>query len=189
MPVFRTVKDAKSGSVRLEAVHQPLYDSVQVSASGTTNLFAQGPAGRSKLYTNMTQAGALTWPKRFSVRALRQVLEVGVASFADQAAFLSRALYTFAVGEKNYLVVPAFCLTAGTGLEAQTLVGATLGTANIKANLGRPEQRNLYGLIHSIFIPPVQNFGVTLEIASGYTAGAAFYLWLFLEGELLREIQ
>jgi hypothetical protein len=131
--------------------------------------------------------------ERFSVRALRQVASPGKTLFTDFANFLAAAQYTVRVGEKTYLQAPAFLLTAGTGLEAQFITGAAAPTAPANGqsyvNHGRPEQRNIYSLLHSIYIPPVQNFAVTLDIASGFTATVTFTLWLFLEGELLREIQ
>lgn len=189
MPVFRTVKDQQKGSIRLEAIHQPLYDSTTVTTSTSVQLFGQGPSGRTSLDTNLQTAGQLSWPKRFSVRAIRQVTAVGASVFSDLVNFFARAWYTVVVGEKTYLTIPAFLLNAGTGLEAQTLVGASLGTADIVANHGRPEHRNIYSLLHSIFLPPVQNFSVNLNINTGLTTSPGFKLWLFLEGELLREIQ
>ena len=192
MPVFRTVKDARQGTVRLEAIHQPLYDSVLITQSASVTFF-QNPSGRSYLNTNLTTAGQLSWPKRFSVRALRQVMALGATLFNDQVQFLARAAYKVQVGEKVYLQIPAFLLTAGTGLEAQQLLGTTVPTVpaitSTVANHGRPEQRNIYSLLHSIYIPPVQNFLVILDIAAGFTAAVSFNLWIFLEGELLREIQ
>ena len=94
------------------------------------------------------------------------------------------------MGEKPYLTIPAFLITAGTGLEQQTVVPATATTTgSIYANHGRPDQRSIYGLLHSIYLPPVQNFSVELSIASGLSLSPGFKLWFFLEGELLREIQ
>lgn len=192
MPVFRTVKDARTGNVRLEAIHQPLFDSASITASATISFF-QNPAGRPAIETNLPTAGQLSWPKRFSIRALRQVAAPGLTLFTDFASFLSKASYKVIVGEKQYLSIPAFLLTAGTGLESVFVTGAAAPTAPANgqtySNHGRPEQRNIYSLLHSIYIPPVQNFSVTLDIASGFTAATAFRLWLFLEGELLREIQ
>lgn len=191
MPVFRTVKDARSGSIRLEAIHQPLYDSVSLTTQTSITLFAQGTAGRSALFTNLQTAGQLSWPKRFSIRALRQVL--GYASsalYTNAQAFFQRGAYKITVGEKIYLTIPAFILSAGVGLEQQTLVAAPALTASvIYANPGRPEQRNIYSLLHSIYLPPVQNFFVGLDIASGLSISPSMALHLFLEGELLREIQ
>lgn len=189
MPVFRTVKDARQGSIRLEAIHQPLYDSVALVAQTSVTLFSTGSAGRSALLTNLQTAGQLSWPKRFSIRALRQVLGyASIATYADAAAFLQRGSYKVQVGEKVYLTIPAFILTAGTGLEQQTVVPAPALTAStVYANHGRPEQRNIYSLLHSIYLPPVQNFYVQLDIATGLSVTVTLHL--FLEGELLREIQ
>ena len=191
MPVFRTVKDARQGSIRLEAVHQPLYDSVTVTASAINQLFSQGSNNRSPLLTNLQTAGQLSWPKRFSIRAIRQTL--GYASqalYSDCIIFLQRTFYKVVVGEKTYLTIPAFILTAGTGLEAQASTPKIATTAGaIYANLGRPEQRNIYSLLHSIYLPPVQNFYVEQNMATGTTITAGLTVHLFLEGELLREIQ
>lgn len=189
MPVFRTVKDARSGSIRLEAVHQPLYDSVALTSQTSVTLFSTGSASRSALLTNLQTAGQLSWPKRFSIRALRQVLGfAAAATYADASAFFQRGSYKIQVGEKVYLTIPAFILSAGCGLEQQTTVPATATTTGtVNANLGRPEQRNIYSLLHSIYLPPVQNFYVQLDIASGLSVTVTLHL--FLEGELLREIQ
>ncbi len=191
MPVFRTVKDARQGSIRLEAIHQPLYDSVTITASTTNQLFSTGSNNRTVLQTNLQTAGQLSWPKRFSIRALRQVL--GYASqalYSDCIIYLQRTFYKVVVGEKNYLTIPAFILTAGTGLEAQASTPKIATTAGaIYANLGRPEQRNIYSLLHSIYLPPVQNFFVTQALATGATITSGLVVHLFLEGELLREIQ
>ena len=190
MPIFRTVKDARQGSIRLEAIHQPIYDSTTVTTSTSVLFFAQGVNGRTPLDTNLQTQSSLSWPKRFSIRALRQVGAVGGTLFTDYAAFLLRALYKVTVGEKPYLTIPAFLITAGTGLEQQTIVPATATTAGtIYGNHGRPDQRSIYGLLHSIYLPPVQNFSVELNIASGLSLSPGFKLWFFLEGELLREIQ
>ncbi len=191
MPVFRTVKDAEKGSIRLEAIHQPLYDSVNVTASTTAQLFSQGSNNRSALFTNLQTAGQLSWPKRFSIRALRQVAGYGcIAVYSDLAAFLQRTFYKVTVGEKTYLTIPSFVLTSGTGLEVQAAIPAiATTTGTVYANIGRPEQRNIYSLLHSIYLPPVQNFVVEMNIATGLTITAGMYIHLFLEGELLREIQ
>jgi hypothetical protein len=190
MPVFRTVKDARSGSIRLEAIHQPLYDSVLLATTLQTSatLFSLGNNGRSALYTNLQTAGQLSWPKRFSIRALRQVLGFNSATYANVAVFWGAAFYQLQVGEKVYLTIPAFILTAGGGLSQQTLVPATAGTAVINCETGWPDQRNIYSLLHSIYLPPVQNFFLAMTTAGG-TLSAATYTHIFLEGELLREIQ
>jgi hypothetical protein len=190
MPVFREVTDAQSGTIKLEALHQPLYDSATVTAAGIISLF-QNPGGRGLLAVNVTTAGQLSWPKRFSIKALRQVALI--ALFADLQSYLLNTLFRVQVGEKNYLTVPAFMVSAGTGVEAQLLTGAAapVAPANglVYANHGRPDHRNLLTLMHTIYIPPVQNFVVSLESAAAMAVGTPFAIWVFLEGELLREIQ
>ena len=153
MPVFRTVKDARQGSIRLEAVHQPLYDSVNVTVSVINQLFSQGSNNRTPLATNLQTAGQLSWPKRFSIRAIRQVMGYAIAATQiDMSALLQRTFYKVVVGEKTYLTIPAFILT-GTGVEYQTLTPqSAAAAARIFANHGWPEQRNIFSLLHSIFI-------------------------------------
>lgn len=192
MPVFRTVQDAQSGEIRLEALHQPIYDAQSITASGDFSYF-QAPAGRSKLLTNVQTAGQLSWPKRFSIKAIRLVPEFGTV-LSDLVALYQNAIFRLDVGEKNYLTLPAFMLTPGVGLETQSTFDAQIAAASLAptvyANNGRPDHHNIYALIHPVYIPPVQNFAVTLQILSGASfTSAGFDLWTFLEGELLREIQ
>lgn len=191
MPVFRTVSDAQQGDIKLEAIHQPLYDSQNIAAAGDVSFF-QNPAGRSRFATNLQTAGSLSWPKRFSIKALRQV-PAFTAVLTDLQTYFSDTVLQIDVGEKNYLTLPAFVITAGTGLEAQFLTGAAAPAAPANGatygNLGRPNQQNIYSLIHSIYVPPVQNFAVRLTVGAAAAPAAAFRLHLFLEGELLREIQ
>lgn len=71
--------------------------------------------------------------------------------YSDYANFLQRTFYKITVGEKPYLTLPAFVITGGTGLEQQPVVPAIATTAGtVYSNLGRPEQRNIYSLLHSI---------------------------------------
>lgn len=192
MPIFRTVQDAQSGEIKLEAIHQPLYDRATINAAGIYSYF-QNPSGRSQFLTNVSTAGQLSWPKRFSVKALRSV-PVYSALATDLLSYYDNSIFRIVVGEKTYLVLPAMMVTPGVGLEIQLLTGAAapLAPANGQnyARNSRPEHRNIYTLIHSIYIPPVQNFVASIEVLTGVTLSVAgFGLWVYLEGELLREIQ
>lgn len=192
MPVFRTVTDAQSGDIKLEAVHQPIYDSAVINAAGIKSFF-QNPAGRSQLQTNVATAGQLSWPKRFSIKAFRAVPSFSALA-TDLLSYFDNTIFRCNVGEKQYLVCPAMLITPGTGLEIQLLTGAAAPVAPANgqnyARHGRPEHRNIYALIHSIYIPPVQNFVVSLEVGAGVTLSTnGFTAWVYLEGELLREIQ
>lgn len=192
MPVFRTVSDAQAGEIKLEAVHQPLYDRNVITAANTYTYF-QNPAGRNQFQTNVSTAGQLSWPKRFSVKALRSVPSFNALA-TDLLSYYDNSIFRLQVGEKVYLVVPAMMITPGVGLEIQLLTGAAapLAPANSQnyARHSRPEHSNIYGLIHSVYIPPVQNFVVSIEVLTGVTLSVAgFGLHVYLEGELLREIQ
>lgn len=191
MPVFRTVQDAQQGEIKLEAIHQPLYDSQDIAAAGDFSYF-QSPAGRSQFLTNVQTAGQLSWPKRFSVKAVRLVPELG-SIVADMISFYNNIIFRFNVGEKNYLTLPGFMLTPGVGLEVFNTYNVEQARATaaptVIAHNGRPDHHNIYTLIHSIYIPPVQNFNVTLQVLATVTLSTTITTWIFLEGELLREIQ
>lgn len=193
MPVFRNVSDAQSGDIKLEAIHQPLYDRKSLTAAGETKYF-QGTTTGGYLGTNLSTQGQLSWPKRFSIKAFRLVPSLGT-DVTDQASILNNTVFAVNVGEKNYFRSPAFLITPGLGLEVScTPVGvSSTGTANANcyANNGRPDHHNIYSLIHPIFIPPVQNFEVSLDVKTFTLPSGAQSVtyWVFLEGELLREIQ
>lgn len=193
MPVFRTVQDAQQGDIKLEAIHQPLYDKKTISAAGETQYF-QGNTGGGFLTTNLQTQGQLSWPKRFSIKAFRLVAALGAAA-DDQASILNNTVFSVNVGEKNYFRSPAFLITPGVGLEVSCVPFAPGNTdtdaASCYANNGRPDHHNIYSLIHSIYIPPVQNFIVSLDVKTfSLPSGASDIDYhVFLEGELLREIQ
>lgn len=192
MPLYRQASDAAAGDVKLEAITQPLYDEQDIASGASTTSFFQNPAGRSFLFTNLESAGSLTWPKRYSVKALRLVPDpVGAA--VDVAEFHGNGHTIFRVGEKNYFVAPNFILTPGVGIEIAFLTGAAVPGAPANginyAHNGRPEHRNIYILQHSIWLPSVQNFRVQIEMAATYSATGSLQVWFFLEGEQFREIQ
>jgi len=192
MPVFRQASDAAQGDVKLEAITQPLYDQATIATGASTTAFFQNPLGRSRLFTNLESAGSLTWPKRYSVKAFRLIPNpAGLAD--DVVLFHANGFFVFRVGEKDYFVCPNFLLTPGIGYEVFLLTGAAapLAPANGAnyAHNGRPEHRNIYILQHSIWLPSVQNFRATVDMAATYTAAGNLDVWVMLEGEQFREIQ
>lgn len=192
MPVFRQASDAAQGDVKLEAITQPLYDQATIATGASVTAFFQNPNGRSRLFTNLESAGSLTWPKRYSVKAFRLVANPAGDAEAT-IAFYSNGHFTFRVGEKDYFVAPNHLLTPGVGYEIYTLTGAALPAAPANgvnyAHNGRPEHRNIYILQHTIWIPSVQNFRAVVDMASTYSAGTNLDVWVYLEGEMFREIQ
>jgi hypothetical protein len=192
MPVFRQASDAQQGDVKLEAITQPLYDQASVATGASTVVFFQNPSGRSRLFTNLETVGSLTWPKRFSVKAFR-IVPTPVVIATDLLSFYTNGYFTFRVGEKDYFVSPNFLLTPGVGIEVAFITGAAapLAPANSQtyAHNGRPDHRNIYILQHAIWIPSVQNFRATIDMAAANSLSGSISVYCFLEGELFREIQ
>jgi hypothetical protein len=192
MPVYRQASDAAQGDVKLEAITQPLYDNQTIATGASTVSFFQNPSGRDYTFTNLETAGALTWPKRFSIKAFRLVPSFAAVA-QDLQSFYVTGNFVLRVGEKNYFVAPLFLLTPGVGLEVSVITGAALAAApanNINtAHNGWPEHRNIYILQHAVWIPSVQNFRAIVTMESTFTASASISTWVMLEGELFREIQ
>lgn len=192
MPVFRQASDAAQGDVKLEQITQPLYDNASIASGASTTAFFMNPAGRSRLFTNMESAGSLAWPKRFSIKAFRLIPNPS-GTATDVVAFHSNGHFTLRVGEKDYFVAPNFLLTPGVGYEVSTILGAAAPAAPANsvaiAHNGRPDHKNIYILQSEVWIPSVQNFRVTVEQASTYTAGGSLSVWVALEGIYYREIQ
>jgi hypothetical protein len=192
MPVYRQASDAAQGDVKLEAITQPIYDNQTITTGASTVSFFQNPSGRDYTFTNLDTAGALTWPKRFSIKAFRIVLSFAALA-QDQASFYSNGNFVLRVGEKNYFVCPLFLLTPGVGLEVYLVTGAAAPTApatgvNYATN-GWAEHRNIYILQHAVWLPSVQNFRGIVTMESTNTLSASQSVWIMLEGELFREIQ
>jgi hypothetical protein len=192
MPVFRQASDAAAGDVKLEQITQPLYDQASIASGASTNVFFMNPAGRSRLFTNMESAGSLAWPKRYSVKAFRLIPNpAGVAT--DVVNFHANGHFTMRVGEKDYFVAPNFLLTPGVGYEVGTITGAAAPAAPansvVVAHNGRPDHKNIYILQSEIWIPSVQNFRITIEQASTYSATGSLSVWVVMEGIYYREIQ
>lgn len=192
MPVFRQASDAQQGDVKLEAITQPLYDQATIATGASTNVFFQSPGGRSKLFTNLETVGSLTWPKRFSVKAFRIVPVPNIVA-TDLLSFYTNGYFTFRVGEKDYFVAPNFLLTPGVGIEVAFVTGlaapAAPATGQTYGHNGRADHRNIYILQHAIWIPSVQNFRATIEMAAANVLLSSASVYCFLEGELFREIQ
>ena len=192
MPVYRQASDASQGDVKLEAITQPLYDQQTITTGGSTTSYFQNPNGRSYFFTNLETAGSLTWPKRYSIKAFRLIPSPSARAENIQQ-FYSSGTFTFRVGEKNYFVSPIVIITPGCGLLVWNILGAAAATApanglNVATN-GEANHRNIYILQHAVWLPSVQNFRVILDMLATYTSSASIDAWIFLEGELFREIQ
>lgn len=192
MPVYRQASDASQGDVKLEAITQPLYDQQTIATGGSTTSYFQNPNGRSNFFTNLETAGSLTWPKRYSIKAFRLVPSPSARAENIQN-FYSAGTFTLRVGEKNYFVSPIVLITPGCGLLVWNILGAGAASApanglNVATN-GEANHRNIYILQHAVWLPSVQNFRCILDMLATFSTSASIDAWIFLEGELFREIQ
>lgn len=192
MPVYRQASDAAQGDVKLEAITQPIYDSQTIATGGSTTSFFQNPGGRSRLFTNVETAGSLTWPKRYSVKALR-IVPSPAAAAQNLQNFYANGYFVFRVGEKDYFTAPLHLITPGCGLLVWNILGAAAAltpanTLNVATN-GEANHRNIYILQHAIWLPSVQNFRGIIDMAATFSTSASLDVWVYLEGELFREIQ
>lgn len=192
MPIFRQASDAAQGDVKLEAITQPYYDEQTIATGASTTSFFQNPSGRSRFFTNMESAGSLTWPKRYSVKAFRIVPSPSTRAENIQA-FYANGTFTFRVGEKDYFVSPTHLITPGCGLLVWNILGAAGALApannlNVATN-GEANHRNIYILQHAVWLPSVQNFRAVIEMQATFSTSASIDTWVYLEGELFREIQ
>ena len=111
----------------------------------------------------------------------------------DLVNFYANGTFTFRVGEKNYFVSPVVLITPGVGLLVWNIIGAAAPAApatgtNVATN-GESNHRNIYILQHPIWLPSVQNFRGVIDMAASFTTSASLSIWMYIEGELFREIQ
>lgn len=192
MPVYRQASDAAQGDVKLEAITQPIYDSQTIATGGSTTSFFQNPGGRSRLFTNVETAGSLTWPKRYSVKAFR-IIPSPSAAAQNLQNFYANGYFVFRVGEKDYFTAPLHLITPGCGLLVWNILGAAVSVApgtniNVATN-GEANHRNIYILQHAVWLPSVQNFRGIIDMAGTFATTTSIDVWVYLEGELFREIQ
>lgn len=169
-----------------EAVRQSLYDYQTYDAANGHSVLSffqvpQGQSSKTQEDTNIEQAGALPSPKRFLVESIEVYFWPGdnIAAFGAQAVndFVND-VYNVAksgflrlfIGSKDYLIEgplmrfpPKTCLDIDAALADSTTAGSDQQSRIAYATMkGRP-----YRLQPPIFIPPTQNFKVSLEWPNG----------------------
>jgi hypothetical protein len=176
-----------AGKLDLEAITQPLYDTVDIAAATLVANYFVAPAGKNRRQTNVFTTGQLAAPKQFLIKAVRAILPEETP-LADQVLIYNLGLFRLSIGEKVYVELPLQLVTAGCGLEGEFDSGS-VGTGNIFHN-GRPDNFNLYILEHHILVPPMQIITCDVQFTAAPAAiSATVGLTIFLEGELRREIQ
>lgn len=148
---------------------QPLYDSAFILAAGAAILtFFATPQGqgqtawvaaatpKSVADTNMNLAGQLPAGINYKVLGFRIVPDFGML-IADARDLFNACVFTFFIGQKNFLQVPARLIPSGVGVYSG---GAT---ASGIANLGIPSMQTMYQVGRKPFdLLSGQNFGITL---------------------------
>lgn len=167
-----------------EAIWQPLYDyQTYATAGATVFTFFQTPIGQSSKTiqdTNMKQAGLLAAPQKFLLTGIEVAFFPGSPAgsgalaaaqagrnWADAYAVLKKGIVRLSVGSKDYVVdgplmafPPQFRLAGSAAIAAHGDAAATVEQVSYASAAGR-----LWEPL-PIFIPPVQNFVVTVEFAA-----------------------
>lgn len=158
----------------VEAIRQPLYDTVAYAAAGQTTLtfFALpiGQGGKTKVDTNMTNAGMLPAPQNFLVTSIHLEFKPGASlTPASQAASLEGA----SVIEDTYVFGTNGLLEMQVGSKVQlqdgplgvfpprTSMDVALATTVAANSPGYGQWKGMVYDITPILIPWGQNFNVT----------------------------
>lgn len=182
---FVAVKDARQGTIRLEHLRQPLYDTQvhgtmfdvpmnrreEYQKNAPSIAFFQNPGGpgRGEAFTNVATSGQLSWPKRFNIDGIR----VSFSHLVD----ISQASLALQIGEKRYLTLPLKNMERDDDPIKDGEYGPLLPRMRLKH----------VGISPTIYIPPVQWFGVTIDTGGKHFESAEIRVQL--DGMLYREIQ
>lgn len=171
-----------------------LYDRVTVAtntATASSYIFFQTPisATKTKVDTNLIQAGRLEDPQRFFVTALRFIFSSDVKN-VDIQTFLKRYYCEFWVGQKIYQEGPLVLFPGGAGVAGFT---TKTDSANWNNGVPNPSAINLLGE-EGIWILQGQQFRVETKAATVFTTSNAsdatgLNILCVLDGILYRQVQ
>jgi hypothetical protein len=190
-----------------EKVHSPLYDAFFVpeseeeeedfSASMTDPRmlrFFVDVQNKTRLETNLQNAGQLPSLNSFEARAMRVVIDAPAPSGDDDegitsAEFTSLVIFnsvsSLIVGEKVMLEVPTFWLPGGSGVQ--------VGDGTV-SNHGVPDPMATFRFAEPVAIEPQQNFRVEMLFPNDVpedvgTARGPIRIWVALDGYYTRDVQ
>jgi hypothetical protein len=182
---FTEHKDARTGTIRLESCRQPLYDTQvhgtmfnvpmgrrdEYIANPPPIVFFQtgGGPNRGPAITNLATSGQLTWPKRFDLDGVR----ISFSHLVD----ISEAHFELQIGEKRYLTMPLKNMERDDDPIKDGEYGPLLPRMRLKH----------VGITPTIYIPPVQWFGLTINTGGKHFESAEIRVQL--DGTIHREIQ
>lgn len=172
----------------LEESNQFYYDAISITATTTgDSLYFQTPfsGSKSKLYTNMSQAGVLPVPKMLKVKAIRIV--PGFKMAADDPGLLYDGSYLeFWVNDKVQLEGPLWMFPPGIGQMGFSNI--TAAATEFGTCMGLPDNRNIFTLKHTIDIGVQTPFYVKIIIPTALTGLTTMYVYTILEGETWRAV-
>ena len=200
MPI-RSPSPFKFGTPIIEAISNPIYDSVTVEAAGLASSYRFFVNTQNKnerqIHPDIISGGQLSHPKIFVIWAFRLHIseedKIGTAGafstqLADVRNLVYNSWYKFHVGTKDYMVVPFFGIPSGMGLSGY-FDGSAAAEGWVQNN-----NQGFFGSQRSInnrriTLPPQQNFyGEIIPVDNAAEPTADVEIWNFLEGEFGREV-
>ena len=173
----------------LEETNQFWYDRLQITSTTTSLTYFQTPmsGSKSKLYTNMTQAGVLPVPKMMRVFVVRFALDsaclVGDAKYIVDGSYME-----FWVNDKIAIEGPVGVFSQGMGVTGTVATTANNTTKETALN-GIADSRSIFVLKHSIDIGVQTPFRIELHIPTALSSlSASTYAMFMLEGETWRGV-
>jgi len=198
-----------------EKLHFPLYDAFFVPpppATGAAPTFSSvmtdprvirffvDVQNKTKLETNMQEAGQLPSLNSYEARAMRVVVsslqprkedskpeklkqQFGEAEFV--AALINSSVTTFLVGEKAMIEAPTFTFPSGAG------VFSGFGTV---AGNGTPDPMATFRFAEPVVIESQQNFRVEIQFPREVpeivaNVAGPLRVWVLLDGYMVRDVQ
>lgn len=192
-----------------DIITQPLYDTQQYPAAGTssplaffqvpkgqgTTLFGTGPKNLTD--TNMRTAGSLPSPWTFEIFTV-QIFALSneanpqdaLTMFSDIASVLNAGNLVLNIGSKQFLEIPIIHTPGGAGIDGvASQAGAVAATQIESVHSGVADPKAVFVLSRTITLLENENFDVQLTVPNAPTPTAAVNLRCYLGGELTRSIQ
>lgn len=179
----------------VEALWQPIYDTLVYPAAGATNLVAfqnpVGVGGTTKAATNVQSAGMFPAGQNFiateiTVEFTPGAVTTAAAYFTDLLAFSNSGWLELNVGSKNYLTeAPMGAFPTKHRLQPFAVNDASAAPTVFRYAQNRGEIYN----ITPVLIPQNQNFAVTLQWPVLVPVSAQASIQVKLGGYLFRTAQ
>lgn len=193
-------------SGQIEGIGWKLWDT-QTYVSGTTTRLQQFFNVRATQdLSNMETAFQLPGQKGFLIRAIRFFIKqepravtpsaatgAQVGAYDNVALLINTGVFELIIGNKQYVLDPLWCLTAGGGASGAMCAATSAGGATIfvdYAQNGTADPRAVNTLSKPIFIPPQLNFSANAFWPAALTlSGGNTTITFLLDGDIIRPVQ